>query len=588
MTLFSYWRIATVMGLISISFSACKPQKASKPAGTDSPQQQMSSINYRPIFGDSIILKSGTTVKVINGTFLGAWSRNFYGDSIPAYLDVLWKARLGTGTTWINATQEEKWSGAGWTGQPLFIYENEQPFLIQGSFDHTLKKINALSGEIVWSYPFEDVLKATGTVRLNRNAGDPENQILILQGSRYGGKNLRRKVVNSYRAVSYLNGQERWRMNVGSTRSYSRDVDASALILNDTAYIGLENGVFTVFDPDYKRLTWRDSFWEPHIYSQFDTLFTKNDSHKHGGNLVTEASPVLLGDHIYVCSGSGHIYGYNLKTRTLDWQFFVGSDLDGTPVVTEDACLLVAVEKQYINGQGGVMKLNPRKAPEQALEWYFPTPDKKFASWEGGVIGSVALQQMPLNNRYEQPKTHGNLCAFSGIDGDLYVVQHTSLSTEMSRGFDGEHPCYKPKLIAQYKTGGGISTPLFIGNRILAAGYGGLYVLELDEKKGELRKLAYASGRFEATPFVWQGKVYLAGRSGYLCAYGKDETLLKRPSESDVKPVKKPLASKSNPNKSKPIASAKPAKVKDPAKKHVLDKSIKKEPKEAPIAKKKT
>ncbi|NOQ24859.1 MAG: hypothetical protein GQ564_05800 [Bacteroidales bacterium] len=46
-----------------------------------------------------------------------------------------------------------------------------------------------------------------------------------------------------------------------------------------------------------------------------------DDVYKHRNNVVTESSPSLLNNKIYVASGAGHIWGYNLKTRELDWDF---------------------------------------------------------------------------------------------------------------------------------------------------------------------------------------------------------------------------------------------------------------------------
>ncbi len=84
-------------------------------------------------------------------------------------------------------------------------------------------------------------------------------------------------------------------MNVKQTKSYSRDVDGSALLINDTAYIGLENGIFTVFNPDEEYSTKVDSIYMPEIIEEKE-LYNNKDIARHGGNLVVESSPCLLGD----------------------------------------------------------------------------------------------------------------------------------------------------------------------------------------------------------------------------------------------------------------------------------------------------
>ena len=81
----------------------------------------------------------------------------------------------------------------------------------------------------------------------------------------------------------------------------------------------------------------------------------------HGNDLVSESSPTLLNDRIYTLSGTGRIYGYNMKSKKNDWEFYIGTDMNGSAPATDDGCLLIPIEKQYMPGPGGVMKINPSK-----------------------------------------------------------------------------------------------------------------------------------------------------------------------------------------------------------------------------------
>ena len=162
-----------------------------------------------------------------------------------------------------------EWKGAGWTGQPLLVTEDTITYIIQGAYDHNLRKINAQTGEIVWTYKFDDVIKGTGTVYVNKKCKNIENKYIILQGARQGlDNNMSQKIIPSYRGISYKTGRELWRLNVKRTRSYSRDVDGSALIINDTAYIGLENGIFTIFSPNPENADTIDGIFQPAIYEE--------------------------------------------------------------------------------------------------------------------------------------------------------------------------------------------------------------------------------------------------------------------------------------------------------------------------------
>lgn len=455
--------------------------------------------------------------KLINPTFLGNYERNYYGNEAPDTLTVLWKHYLGKGKTTISRKRGDvDWAGAGWTGQPLLVEEDDSNlFIIQGAYDHNLKKINATTGKLVWQYKFDDVIKGTGTIWEDPDPTEKLNKLVILQGSRLGyGKYVDTKYVPSYRAVSYFTGKELWRYNSIKTRSYSRDVDGSALIYKDTAYIGLENSLFTKFNPSYKVADTIDGMLQPEVYQQIK-LYKQSDAVKHGGNLVTESSPCILDSVIYVASGTGHIFGYSLKKDTITWDFFIGSDIDGSAVVTHDSCIIVTIEKQYISGPGGAMKLDPRKKPEDAVVWYFPTINKKYASWDGGIIGSVSI-----NDKYH---TEGDayLAAFSAIDGYMYVVKHDSIDkSEKVWGPNLKKQYYKPKLVYKYRTGASISTPIIVGNKIVAAGYGGVYLFKFD-KDLNFEKRAKHSGTYEASPVVHNGKIYIASRNGYFYCLGE-------------------------------------------------------------------
>lgn len=454
--------------------------------------------------------------ELIIPTFLGNWQRNYYGNSAPDTLAVIWKHYLGKGKTIISRRLgEREWAGAGWTGQPLLVKEADELYLIQGAYDHNLKKIKARDGELVWQYKYDDVIKGTGTIWQNPDSCELKNKLVILQGSRLGvGNYLDTKHIPSYRAISYFTGEELWRLDVKWTDSYSRDVDGSALIHNDTAYIGLENSLFTVFSPNYKHASLIDGMLQPKIYQE-RKLYNPEDAKLHKNNVVTESSPALLNNHIYVASGSGHIWGYSLETKELVWDFYTGSDMDGSVIVTHDSCLIVTIEKQYIEGSGGMMKLDPSKDPEDAVIWFLPTGDRDFNGWEGGVIGSAGV-----NDSYA--KAAGPfLAACMAIDGYLYIVEHNKL--DLSSWVDGplkKKKYRKPMMAYKTQIGASISTPIIVHDKIIAAGYGGLYLFEFN-KNLEFRKIARFEGSYESTPIVHDEKIYAPSRNGYFYCLGE-------------------------------------------------------------------
>lgn len=414
------------------------------------------------------------------------------------------------------------------------VRHNKILYLIQGAFDHHLKKIDAATGTIMWQYEFEDVLKGTGTIWVNPFTDSIKSRYIIMQGSRKGnGRSNSSSIVPSYRAVSFITGKDLWQLNSVTTASYSRDVDASSLVINDTAYIGLENGLFTVFNPNPDYARHKSGLKQPEILFQ-DTLFRESDKIKHGANLVTESSPAQLGNRIYLTSGSGHVYGYNMDTKKLDWDFFIGSDMDGSPVVTHDNCILIPIEKEYIAGKGGIMKLDPSKpADSSCVKWFFPVEDRFFVFWYGGIIGSPTVNdyyKSRLDTFYHSSgkaiptNKVANMTAFLAIDENLYVV--SSNEPEAGKkvpGPDKKQLYPKPKLIFKYKTGPSISTPVFIQNKIIAATYNGIYLFEHDENMNFKLLSFYQTGSIEATPFVYNKRVYVACRDGNLYCFGEKQ-----------------------------------------------------------------
>ncbi len=462
----------------------------------------------------SFSLVSAQEFGVVNGTFLGNDQRNYYGDRGPDRLDVIWKLNLGTGETVISRSAgSRKWSGAGWTGQPLIFTEGQDTFLIQGAYDHNLKKINAKDGKVVWQYRFDDVIKGTGSVWVQKNSEGKPERVVLLQGSRLGvGNYLDSPHVPSYRAVDYFTGKELWRHDVRWTDSYSRDVDGSALVINDTAYIGLENSLFTVFSPDPALATVKDSMLQPKIWMQ-RKLYYPEDVKAHRYNVVTESSPSRIGRMIYVTSGSGHVWGYDMDKKQLTWDYPTGSDMDGSPVVAGGKYLLIPIEKQYIKGKGGVLMLDPARDPKDATIWFKPAADTAYASWQGGVIGSVAVSDSYNDCR---------LAAFTGVDGMLQVIRYDVVEDEKVPGPDSLRYFNLPQQVFSYKVGPSISTPVFTDNRLIVCGYDGIYLFGYD-CTGSFVLLDHFGAAVEASPVVAGGKLYIASRNGYLYCFGRKD-----------------------------------------------------------------
>ncbi len=470
--------------------------------------------------------------QLLISTFLGNNQRRYYGSGIPQGLKLQHKFLLGTGTSRVGR-ETKRWSGAGWTGQPTLVKDKGELYLIQGAYDHSLRKINLKDFSVAWRYLFDDIIKGTATIYQDSNA-TPENQIVIVQGSRMGlQRSLTTPVIPSLRAISFRTGKELWQMNIPLTASYSRDHDGSPIYLADQhqLFTGAENGMGYFLSGKVRASQAKQGINQPDIVAQVQ-LFDAQDKSRQGGNLVTESSAARWQNHLYIAAGSGHVYGIDLVRQKIDWDFFSGTDMDGSVVIAQDGMLFSTIEKEYNPGQGGVIKLNPRKAPQESVEWFLPTGNARVASWLGGIIGSVAL-----NDEYNPGQVRPRLFATLALDGHLYVGSQNQVTAKTIPGprLKAQYP--SPIIVAKHPVGASISTPIFTdGDRLIAAGYGGIYLFELvytpvppqtpqalgnaagDYFRVSLKPMDHF-GRglsFEATPIVWEGKTYIAARDGYL------------------------------------------------------------------------
>jgi len=480
--------------------------------------------------------KRGDGVKV--ATFLGDQMRRSYGvGPAPRSLNVIWRCSIGTGnTSGVGKKKVESWSGTGWTGQPALVRDKGKLYLLVGGFDHNLHKIDAATGEVLWEYEFPDVIKGSPTVFRNPHPTSADDRYIVMCGSRRGFPvSFTDPDIAVYRAVTFGSGKELWRLPVPLTTSYSRDCDGSGFYLDGHVYVGVESGLFYDLDP-LKTVAW-NSFRAPVVEHSQELFGDAATRATHGGNLVLEASPALLGDTIYIASGAGFLYGMRRSDLKIVWQYRTGSDLDGTAVTTADGKLLLPIEKQYIPGHGGVMLLDPSKPPAKAPVWFFPTGDRNVSDWLGGVIGSVAV-----NDSYDPGGERPRLAAFNAIDGNLYVVARQAFAAGTVPGPNNEPGLRTPKLVFSDDVGGAISTPIFAGgDTIVSAGYDGLvhlyritYGASKKGKEGALQspngqwwtvtveeKATFSGGgSFESTPIVWDGRLYIGSRGGYLYCLG--------------------------------------------------------------------
>jgi len=451
-------------------------------------------------------------IKPLVGTYLGDNQRNYYGNQAPSKLRIKWKTPLGSGRTMFGTGDVRMWKGAGWTGQPLVIQEGNELYLIQGTLSHHVKKIRARDGKVIWSTSVGDVIKGTPTFV---DVGGPAaTRYTLIVGSRSGfGQHWRTGTAYSLHGISYTTGQKLWAHNSRATASNSRDCDASAVIVGSKAAIPLENGYFTVFSPDVRNAKKGVALSTPEISKQTQ-LFKNSDFELYRSELCCESSPTMVGSTAFVAAGVGRVYGCGMGffggTST---KLEIGGDLNGTMPLTNDKHLLLGIEKQFIPGQGGVVKFSTGGK----VKWFHPLPDRKWYTWNGGLVGSPAV-----NHRYSSTVSK-DLACFVGVDGNLTLVNHKKLEPGvMNWGPRRKKQYPAPLVLDRVKLPqGSISTPLFVGDKIVVGYDNGMDLYQVT-RAGKMVRLDRLSGpMFDATPVVWNGCVYAGSKDGYLYCLGK-------------------------------------------------------------------
>lgn len=466
------------------------------------------------IVGVTCFSSMAQEVQPLIHTYLGDAQRNFYGNVAPEKLREVWRCHLGTGKTFFK-NRINLMSGAGWTGQPLLFEENGKLVLVQVSLDYHVRKIDAASGQVIWKSKLGDAIKGTPTY-FDRGGGDEATRRMLITGTRHGfGIDLWRDPAYSLRGISFDDGREFWRHDTVLTDSNSRDCDASAFIAGQKAYIPLENGKWLQFFPDPERAKQMGSWMFPQVEKQM-RLYEDSDLATYGRELSCEASPTLIGGTAYIVAGCGRIYGKSIRSALTSWKLDIGGDLESTMPVTNDGCLLLGIEKQFIPGSGGVMKINPRKRGTAAITWFLPWADHAFYEWQGGIVGSVTN-----NARYgKDAPGGGNLGCAVGVDGVLRVFDHTRLSGNNHLGPREDQTYPMPLVTGEIKLPDGcISTPIFVKDKILIGYDSGLDLYQVSAE-GKLSLRSRIRGKmYDSTPIVWNGRAYIASRDGNLYCY---------------------------------------------------------------------
>ncbi len=462
-------------------------------------------------------------------TFRGNPTRSFYGRGpIPQSPEVIWSYPNPADTTQplcsaaISQGEQTRLCGLGWTGQPAILQRQEHlgggTWLIFGAYDRKVHFLDAQTGrQVLPPFTTGDIVKGSVSI-------DPDNFPLIYAGSR-----------DNYLRVIAIDGdepRELWKLSaydelIGETL-WNDDWDSSPLVINDYLLAGGENSNLHIirlnrgYDEDGRvrvnpQLVFVIPGWDDEL------LEAVGDT-----NVSIENSPVLHGSILYFGNSGGFIQGWNLSRahegrvfRVFD--FWAGDDTDSSITLDSEGMLYVGVERERMNERtsavGQIIKINPRNEatennPLAPLEWSVFDPE--------GVSSTLAVQNGQNGEKTVVYATtqSGRLLAIDAEDGEILweenfpgeivsspaVIDGTLVvsvpvdpeSQQQSTGwqlraYDVSELASNPAIPAAP------SNPLPVAASPPAL----LWALDID-------------GEIEATPAIWEGRIFLGTRSGYM------------------------------------------------------------------------
>lgn len=418
--------------------------------------------------------------------FRGNPTRTYYGAGpVPENPSILWRypdepmcsrSSDGGGT--------RLWCGTGWTGQPA-VWERPDGVteVVVGTYDRSVHFIDADTGQQLRPpFPTGDLIKGSVTI-------DPDGFPLLYFGSRD----------NNYRIVA-LDGpvaREIWSINANVVDGiWNNDWDSNGVVIDDILYVGGENGWFFAiqlnrgFDADGAVVV------DPQILVQLPGY---NDELRArvGNNVSIENSVAAYGSRVYFSNSGGRVLGFDVSRIqegivTLVLDYWVGDDVDATIVVDQDGMLYVSVELERFNERseelGQLIKLDP-DAPDPYV-WGIAVPPQ--IPGDGGLWATPALGRGVL-----YAATHpGELLAVDTATGEV------TWRTEI-----GWHAWSSPVLVD--------------GTLIVTTCTGQVRAWDTDDPRAprELWTFQTQEGNcIESTPAVWDGRIYVGSRDGYIYA----------------------------------------------------------------------
>ncbi len=382
--------------------------------------------------------------------------------------------------------ESKRWCGTGWTGQPA-VWERPDGVteVVFGAYDKAVHFVDADTGvDTRAPFPVGDIIKGSVTV-------DPDGFPLLYTGSRDG----RMRVL----ALDREPVEELWALEASSVVGmWNDDWDGNPVVVDDVLYEGGENSWFFAVRLHRGYGTDGRVTVAPEVVLQMPG-WTDGLVAAVGRNVSIESSVAVFGRRAYFANSGGRVVGVDMD-RVLAgedpvvFDYWMGDDTDATVVVDAAGMLYVAAELERGTARseevGQLVKLDPNADGDPRL-WGIAVPG---VGGDGGLWATPALG-----------------------DGHLYAATHSGRLLAVDTA-TGEITWEEPVGFHAW------SSPVVVDDVLLvatcdAAELRAWSLVDPAHPEALWTMPAAAGGCIESTPAVWEGRIYVGSRDGYVRAY---------------------------------------------------------------------
>jgi hypothetical protein len=385
------------------------------------------------------------------------------------------------------------WCGVGWTGQPNVVPLTGATELRFGAYDAAYHFLDARTGT-----PRRAKLQ-TGDLAKGSATSDPDGFPLYYAGSRD----------NKFRIIALDRGAPRvlWSLD-GQTSVpqplWNNDWDGAGLVVDGYLLLGGENSWFYVIR--LNRRYGRDGkvTVNPRVVAAVPGFDDDLRAALPDDKLSIENSVAFHDGVAWFANSGGLVQGWDVSRALRGaggasvkrvFRYWAGDDIDATIVIDDEGFLYVASELERNTSRsrevGQLLKLNPR-TPRNPRVWGLPVRERG-AQGVGGIWGTPALHRDVL-----YVPTH---------TGQLLAVDRTTGKVRWRIDLPG--PTW--------------SSPVVVDDVLLQGDCDGvLHAYDVSQTRTRPKELwtVRLDGCIEATPAVWDGRIYVGTRGGAMFALG--------------------------------------------------------------------